>query len=75
MAFKDHWDALIAAAATMFVGIWNNRKIERVRVGVNGVVDKLMRSTHIAGYGEGQQREREDQGKREEGKENKGGRP
>ncbi len=65
MAFKDHWDALIAGGAAIFAALVNNRKIERVRTSVNGAMDKLMHATREAGYGEGQQREREDQDKRD----------
>jgi hypothetical protein len=66
MAIRDHWDAMIAGGAAVFVAIWNNRKIEAVRHGVNGALDKLLRANTIASYGKGQQREREDQAKRDE---------
>jgi hypothetical protein len=66
MSVRDHWDALIAGGAAVFVALWNNRKINHVQTSVNGMKDELVRSSRIAGYGEGQQREREDQDKREE---------
>jgi hypothetical protein len=72
LSVKDHWDAIIAGVAAIAASFWNNRKIEAVRHGVNGALAELLKVTKSAAYGQGQQREREDQAKREEGKDNNG---
>jgi len=66
-----HWDSIIAATPALVAAWWshrNGKRINEVHLLVNSRLTELLEATRTGAFSEGQQREREDQGKREEGK-------